>query len=122
VFDHDLWREHPSDPESREGLAGFLQYAWADDDVSAIGEHAGGGVVWTGFLPTRDTDVLGIGATWVRFTDEPGAGIDDHGETALELFYRFALTKWLILKPDLQYVVDPGGDALVATLRVSITF
>ena len=50
----------------------------------------------------------------------------DDGETTLEATYRWVLTDWLSLQPDLQYVVHPGGDpalgnALVVGLRLGFT-
>jgi carbohydrate-selective porin OprB len=42
----------------------------------------------------------------------------------IELFYGLALRPWLVLKPDLQYILNPGAAgrraALVATLRVTL--
>ena len=62
----------------------------------------------------------------VCFSDEPGAGFPQD-ETAIELYHRFQLTPFLSIKPDLQYIANPGGspgvaDALVATVRVEIVF
>jgi porin len=44
-----------------------------------------------------------------------------------ELFYKVRATGWLTLRPDVQYVHDPGGiakntDDLIVGLRVSINF
>jgi porin len=44
-----------------------------------------------------------------------------------ELFYKVRGTGWLTLRPDIQYVHDPGGiakntDDLIVGLRVSINF
>ncbi|MFN8651618.1 MAG: carbohydrate porin [Gemmatimonadales bacterium] len=46
-------------------------------------------------------------------------------ETAVEGFYQFPLTGFLVLRPDLQYVASPSGvgaDALAGTLRVDMSF
>ncbi len=55
-----------------------------------------------------------------------GTQVDD-AEVALEFSYRARITPWLVLQPDLQYVINPGTDpaienALVAGVRVDITF
>ena len=36
----------------------------------------------------------------------PGLG----GETTLELDYQYNPTPWLSIQPDMQYIIDPGGD------------
>ena len=79
-----------------------------------------------GLLPNRDDDVTGVMVSWAKLTDEAGAGFTDHSETAIELFYRYQLGPHLSLKPDLQYIANPGGvgakDAIVGTLRLEIGF
>jgi carbohydrate-selective porin OprB len=44
----------------------------------------------------------------------------------LELYYGLALRPWLTVKPDVQYVVNPGAgaapNALVGTLRLALAF
>ncbi len=80
---------------------------------------------WTGLLPHRDKDVLGLGATRVRFSNEPDADFDETSEIASELFYKIQLRRWLSLAPDFQYVHNPGGVAsrrhpVVGTMRMII--
>lgn len=126
VFDQGLWRENPGDEEDGQGVGLFILYGWADPDISELEHHLGGGVAWIGLIPRRDDDVLGFGATWVQFTDKPGAGFTADGEIAYELFYKLMAMKWAGIKPDLQYIVNPGGggvsDALVGTLRCEFDF
>ena len=101
----------------------FLQYGSAQAEVSEMTDHVGGGVTWTGLLPDRDTDMLGLGASWVRLSRQADFR---HGyELALELFYSIPLTDWAVLKPDLQYIVHPAGgrgNTLVGTLRIELSF
>jgi carbohydrate-selective porin OprB len=126
VFDQTLWRENPDAPDDEQGVGLFIQYGYADADVSEIEHHAGGGLAWTGPIEGRDDDALGIGITTVWFSDEPGAGFTDDVETAYELFYKAQLLPWVSVKPDLQYITNPGGtgldDALVGTVRAEIDF
>lgn len=89
-------------------LDGFLMLGSAQEEVSAITGHVGLGAVWSGFRDGKQ-DALGAGLSWVGLSER--AGLDDDGELAGELFWRFAATDWLILQPDLQVVLDPGGDA-----------
>jgi porin len=47
-------------------------------------------------------------------------------ESAIELHYGFKVLPWLDVKPDVQYILNPGtrgaSNALVATLRVMVAF
>jgi len=88
--------------------------------------HLSFGVAWTGAIPTRDEDIMGIGLSSAHFTNAAGADYSGWAETAIEAFYKFQVTSFLSLKADLQYITNPGGadldDALVATLRVEVTY
>jgi porin len=126
VLSQTVYRMNPADKECDRGLALFAQYGWADPNVSRINHHVGLGAEWKGALPMRKNDVTGLYASWAVLTDRPGAGFTQRSEVALELFYKVQLTPWLSVKPDLQYLINPGGvgrnNALVATLRLEITF
>jgi porin len=70
---------------------------------------------------------FGIGAAWIKTSSalrESAKGVDDY-ETALELTWRATVTDWLILQPDVQYIVNPGSqrssrNAVVVGLRFDI--
>ena len=52
-------------------------------------------------------------------------GDRDAREVVIETAYNAVLTEWLSVQPDLQYVMNPGGDAkfknaIVVGLRVKI--
>jgi carbohydrate-selective porin OprB len=42
------------------------------------------------------------------------------------LFYRVQVTPWFAIKPDLQYIANPGGkglgDAIALTVRLEVHF
>jgi len=86
----------------------------ADD----LGSSFAVGLVYTGLLPRRDRDVLGAGVV--------GAELFQGGtnrETAIEIFYKAAITDRVSLQPDLQYIVTPSGlvrDALLAGGRFQV--
>ncbi len=111
--------------DSDQGLGLFLQFGHADDRVSDVEQHFGAGLSWTGCLPTRDNDSLGVGLSQIRFSDR--AGFDYRSETTTELFYKIRLTRWASVTLDLQSIRHPGGlatrrDALVGTTRLMIQF
>jgi len=120
-----LWRENPGEDDG-QGVGAFVAVGFADDDVSACGSSVTFGVEWTGPLAGRDHDVLGIGVHHADMSDDPGAGTPAD-ETVFELLYKVALTPAISVKPELQYVLDPGGqqgvdDVLVGLLRIEILF
>ena len=125
TFDQTLWREQPDVADDLQGITVAALYDAADDEVSEAAAHAAVGVQWTGLVPERDEDVVGVAASWLRFA--PDAGFTDHAETALELVYKLQATEWLIVRPDLQWILDPGGDsslddAWIAALRIEVAF
>lgn len=123
TLDQAIWKEHPEE-EDDQGIGMFAQYAWAPENRWDVGHYYGGGLQWIGALPTRDTDIMGIGAFHVEFSDE--AGLPDGGETAIELFYTYQLFGWMTIRPDIQYITNPGGagnkDALALGVRWEIIF
>jgi porin len=116
-----------SDP--RQGLGLFARGGWADGDVNRIEWFWSAGLQYTGALPGRDHDVVGlaayqaIGSSRLRSREDP----DFDRETGIELYYRIAVFPWLAVTPDVQYVIDPGArgehrDAVVTTMRFRVTF
>lgn len=124
TWDQQLFNERPDDPDDAQGLGIFLQYGRSDEDVIEAETYFGGGLQWTGAIPGRDADIFGLGAFHVNFSD--ALDLEKDSETAIELFYRAEITPWISVKPDLQYIVHPGGndvsDAFVVGLRVQLAF
>lgn len=94
--------------------------------MSAFGNTLTLGAAWTGPLERRDADVLGVAIHYADLSDEAGAATPDN-ETVLELLYKVQVTPAISVKPDLQYILNPGGDGsaddvLVALLRVEVLF
>ncbi|RJS94105.1 carbohydrate porin [Salinisphaera sp. Q1T1-3] len=118
VWDQSLY----ADPTSTFAIDGFAQYGQADDTVSEMTSHVGAGVQITGLFQGRDADVTGFMASRVGLSNAPGADFTADQETAIEVFHAVRATNWLTIKPDFQYIINPGGmgldDARVATLRV----
>lgn len=124
VLDGTLWLENPDDEEDGQGVGVFAVYDTADSDVTEVDQHFAAGVAWTGAIPTRDADVVGLGASYSHFSG--GAGFEDTGELAVEAFYKLAITDYVSVKADVQYIKDPGGagleDAIAGMVRVQVAF
>ena len=116
-----LWREGGGG----QGLAGFLRVGFADARVNVLSSYVGAGAVYTGLFPGRDDDQLGFAVATARFGEEyrraqRSLGSPwDASEINLELSYRFPVADWLVLQPDVQYVVNPSGDP---TLENALAF
>jgi porin len=118
---------------SIQGLSGFLRIGFADETVNPIGRYAGAGLVYTGLLPAREEDVLGLGISAAFLGDDyrkaqalAGTPIDSR-EVTFELSYWMPVLPWLSLQLDAQYIrnpsTDPGlDDAFLFGLRYQITF
>ena len=109
--------------EDPRGIRMFLEYAQTPGDVSVIDRHIGGGVSWTGPIPGRKWDILGVTYQYVHLSSE--ADLPKSYESTLEGFYRCQLTPAVSVMPDLQFIANPGGqypNALVGTLQFEVHF
>ena len=115
----------PSEKDNERGVYAFAQFGSADEEVNDFRQHVGAGITWVGPYASDNLDALGIGFSTVFFSDATGSPYTRDSETSIEAFYNFQATSYLSIKPDLQYVIHPGGDAelkdaLIATLRVTL--
>jgi porin len=125
VADQLLYREGEGDEECGQGLGAFFQFGWAPSEYNEITQHYGVGVQYTGLIPGRDSDVWGLGVHHVSLSGRVQSLEKRYSETAIETFYKFQVTDSVSIKPDLQYIVNPGGagrDALVVGTRVEVAF
>lgn len=124
IAESELW-------QSRRAfhVGGFVQMGFAKEDRNQVARYAGAGLNFFGMIPSRPNDVAGIAVAQARNGDHIMAFDTTlvRAETAIEVSYLFSPLSWLILQPDLQYIVDPGGnvetkDAVVASMRMELAF
>ncbi len=112
------------DDEGNQILGMFAQYAKSDEDYVETETYYGAGLVWNGPFDSREEDLFGVGMYRAELSSD--AGFERDHETVYELFYKVQVTPWCSVKPDLQYIVHPGGstksDATVLGMRAEITF
>ncbi len=125
-LDQLVWNEGG---ELGQGLGFFGRMGYADQDVNRIEWFGSLGFQYQGLVPTRDGDVFAVGGYVAEGSDSFRREIDRafEGEGGIEVYYRAALLPWLHVTPDLQYIIDPGGnddasDAVVGVLRFRVTF
>ncbi len=125
-----LYHERGDDDQ---GLQGWIRFGIADGRINQLDQYVGAGLVYTGILPGRDADQMGLavaaarnGDSFRRFAALTGNPVEKR-EVNVEFTYRIEATDWLALQPDFQWVIHPGTDpalknAFVAGLRFEIGF
>lgn len=118
---------------SSQGLGWFGRIAFEPQNRNFVGFYFDTGLVYTGLIPTRDADQLGIGFGYAQLTNgargtqnlegSPNSG----SEMVLEFTYQAVITPWLSIQPNAQFIINPGGNqdldnAFVIGGRASITF
>lgn len=116
-----LDRERVAEPAT---LA-FARYGSAEDRINEFADSWSVGVRRRGIFVARPDDEIGIAYTRADLGSAAGA-LRDRYEAALELTYRAAITDWLTIQPDIQYIFNPGADpalddSLVFGLRLEFS-
>lgn len=131
-----LWREGQ---DARRSVSMFATYAKGDPAVAPFGHSWEIGAVYQGPFAGRPDDYLAvafasaqINPRIVRFQRDrnlvvPGSVNIQSRESFAEINYSVRIAPWLSVRPDLQYVIRPGGlrnasDALVVGLDTLVTF
>jgi porin len=143
IVDQMIWQK----PGSKQlGVGVFLQVMGAPDQFNLSNLFIEGGLNWMGPFPGRDSDVFGIGVSYLgispatrRFGNDvvafTGSGRPyASNETVLEATYLYQVAPWLTLQPDLQVVINPGAgipsiytnatlkNAVIGGVRATVTF
>ena len=100
-------------------------------DRNTVYYYGQGGVNVAGLVPFRPKDVLGLAATYTRFSDDfvdanrvSGTPVTSQ-EAIVELTYQAVILPFLTLQPDLQLVFDANQsrrDAVVFGVRLIVVF
>ncbi|HAB17887.1 MAG TPA: carbohydrate porin [Verrucomicrobiota bacterium] len=115
---------------AQSGLTAFtVVVATPDDEISQFPFYINGGLVYQGILGGRPNDFLAFGYNWGGTSSawqqqQAVLGqLSPAREVVLELNYRIAVTPFLYVQPDLQWVINPAiPDALVIGAQLSATF
>jgi porin len=105
-------------------VTAFARYAFSAGNSTAIDRMWNIGLRIRGPFASRPDDSLAMGWTHGRLAPkwraaQSAAGVDTaSAEEALELTWRAALTPWLALQPNLQYIRHPGGAATASNTTI----
>ena len=114
----------------RQGLHSFANFTWHDRITNKVDNSQQVGLKYIGVFEQHPTDILGLGVNRVHLNERFTAGkaqYDASAEYNIELNYSYNATPWLMLRPNIQYVINSGSshvvdNALVLGLGSRITF
>ena len=118
LFDHLL--RGTSAPNGR-GTAFFAAYEYGDANTAFISNFADAGIVVHGTFPKRDNDTIALGYYYLQMNPnlqsfERSLQTQNYAvpttavEQELELNYGIAATPQILIRPSLQYVINPAGE------------
>ncbi|KJH77806.1 carbohydrate porin [Pseudomonas sp. ES3-33] len=132
--------------DASRGLSVFASLTVHDKATSGIESFQNIGAVYKGPFDARPKDDLGVGIARLKVNDDvtkrqrlinDSTGISDyndpqyvpvqHSEYNIELNYGVHVTDWLTVRPNVQYVRNPGGvyevdNAWVAGVKLQASF
>jgi porin len=119
--------------KSDQGLGFFGRVGFTPADRNFVNFYFDTGLSYKGLIPTRDNDTVGIGFGYAQLSNGARGSLTEEGaspigaEMVIEFTYQAEITPWLVVQPDLQYIINPGGasdlnNALVIGGRAAITF
>jgi len=108
----------------------FTQVGFSLNQYNPVKSYWGGGFVYHGIFSNRENDAGGIAIAHSRFSDyyQSQFSMDKlQSETALEISYEFVFSNPLVLKPNVQCIINPGTNtsipnALMALVRMSYSW
>ncbi len=113
-FEQEVWNN------GTRNLKPFAQVSYANSEMKCDNYfHIAAGLNLESVLSKEGDDMMGLAFTSVFLTDKKA-------ETAIELFYQYQVTDNFVIKPDVQYIVNPAGmdfqvdNALVGMLRFAV--
>ncbi len=106
-FEQYLWQP---EGESKRGLGTHFSFGLSDGKANPVKYSYSLGLVGKGIVPGRPYDEFGIGWALTEFSDNFVPYMRDtfnlglNRESAVEVYYNFAVTPWLSISPSYQYI------------------
>jgi porin len=125
TFDQYLYQ---SQENPKEGVGLFGQFGISDGNPNKLHWMAFGGVGGTGLIPGRSSDNWGVGYYYAAWSPDLKDSLEFTlkmwDEQGWEIFYNFAVTRWLVLGADLQIINPSLADetAVFCGLRTVVRF
>lgn len=122
----------PGGSKTKQGLTVFLNITQTDRRTTATDNQIASGLFYTGLFASRPIDKMGLAVARTnvnsRTTRNLMPGVErPSAEYAAELYYGAHLTRWLVVRPNIQYIINPGGytratDVVVLGAKSAIAF
>ena len=113
--------------QDRPGVGIFYRFSYTPEDRNAYNTYLSGGFGGRGVIPGRPYDRFGVGPYWLKessdLNKQPGNLLGD--EVGVEAFYNLALTPYVQLSPDVQWIsqgIKSSDDAVVLGTRLNVRF
>jgi len=119
--DQMFYKENPGD-DDEQGFGAFLKLEFAPQNRYFVDMCLGAGLRYQGLIPERDNDFIGLGFLYADICDNLANVSNEYG---IETFYRFQITPWFHIQPDMQFIANPNGtgrDALVFGIQAGLVF
>jgi porin len=103
---------------------GFIRYGRANPDFNQLSSYFQTGLVFSGMVPGREDDQFALSFSTARTGDKYRQAVLDAGQEATrhesvwEATYRAPMTPWMVVQPNIQYVINPGTDAQIKNATV----
>jgi porin len=103
--------------KSVKGLSLFFNYIQADRATSVLDNQIAGGVSYAAPFDSRPNDTVAIAFGRTDYNSRaaesillatPGVPLP-RAEYPLEVYYSYQVQPWFTVRPDFQYIVQPGG-------------
>lgn len=125
--------------DSSRGLSLFATATFNDRDLTTVDRSLALGLTYKGPFAARAQDQWGLAVKYLHVSDRLSDGqralalalnsevpVQD-SETVVASYYKFQVTPYLAVRPELQYIHNPGGlsendNAWVAVLKGDIAF
>lgn len=105
-------------PQTAQGLTGFVTMTQTDRYSARIDNQITGGLRYLGLMSARPDDMVQIAFARTHINqraarqeqlETPGSAMLG-SEYEIEFDYGAQLTPWLNIQPNIEYIVNPGGD------------
>ena len=122
----------PSGSEPNKGLSAFLNATIADRRTATLNSQVAIGIKYSGVFADRPNDdiAFAFGRTHVNSRVATGQELQNsaglgpvpvqNAEYASEVYYNFRATPWLDLRPNIQYIHNPGGISQTADVILGL--
>lgn len=119
----------------KQGLETFENFTWHDRNTNKVDSTQQIGLEYVGLSDHHPTDILGLAVNRVHLNPNFVHAQESQGnhqfsaraEYNLELNYSYNVTKWLMIRPNVQYLINPGSsqnldNALVLGMGTKVLF